>query len=187
MTIARVPSTYITSAPQTPFLRSVRFEENLYTLSDDWFIREDITVGRYTLDYVLVSSFGVFSLLPQKRSGVVHQQGDQIFVNNDRQAQAIQNAWHATQALEQVLGTRVHPVLVYRELASRTQEPSGVVGRRGYTAEAAESPEQTHWKAQGTLITSWEHLPEALGTFPHRVLGGLDVAHFCKQLRRYRQ
>lgn len=187
MTIARVPSTYITSLPHVPSLKSVRYEENLYTLSDDWFIREDIVVGRHSMEYVLVSSHGVFALFPQKRSGVIHQQGDQVYVNNDRQSNAIQHAWQAIESLEQALSTRVHPVLVYRELSPRSKETSAVVGRRGYTAEAAESPEETHWKVQGTLITSWEHLPEALDTHMLKVLGGLDVAHFCKLLRRYTQ
>ncbi|GGJ19710.1 hypothetical protein [Deinococcus roseus] len=187
MTIARVPSTYVTSLPRTPNLKAVRYEENVYTLSDDWFIREDIVVGRHSMEYVLVSRYGIFALLPQKRSGVVHQQGDQIFVNNDRQSHAIQNAWHATQALEQAVGTKVYPVLVYRELSPKSQETAAVAGRRGYTAEAAEQPEQTHWKVQGTLLTSWEHLTETLGTFSHKVFSWTEASQFARQIRRLSQ
>ena len=47
MTIARVPSTYTQPLPLAQPLNPVRNQDNIYTLPDDWYIREDVTVGRF--------------------------------------------------------------------------------------------------------------------------------------------
>lgn len=183
MTIARVPSTYTSSVPLASPFKSVRQEEHIYTLSDEWFIREDVVAHRYQIEHVLVSNRGVFALFSQKRSGVLQQNADQFFVGGERQDHAIQQAWHVSQALETLVGTRVYPVLVYRELSSPDTGSVSNVGRRGYTAEAAEAPVQSHWKIQGTLVTSWEHLPQALEKVWSKVFQWKDVCLLARKVR----
>ena len=98
----------------------------------------------------------------------------------------IQHAWHATQALEQRLGSKVHPVLVYASLHQAAARQAPTVSRRGYTAEAAEAPTEVQWQVQGTRVTSWEHLPAVLTGHPHRVLQWRDIMHHLGQLRQLR-
>lgn len=120
-----VPDTSEPEQPPTVPL-SMRTAHWIYTLSDDWFIREDVFFGNTNYDYLLLSKHGVYAVYMQPFMGYVVGQGTQLKINGELHDHIIKTVRARNNPLEKILQTRVIPVAMFDNSDIRGFDVAGV-------------------------------------------------------------
>ncbi|WP_189007361.1 hypothetical protein [Deinococcus roseus] len=114
--------------PETPppVPHSMRMAHWVYTLSDEWFIREDVYLEDTHYAYILLSRYGIYAIYMQPFMGYVVAQGMQLKVNGEPQDQLIRLIRSRNVFLEKILKTRVIPVAMFDNSDIRGFDLGGV-------------------------------------------------------------
>lgn len=132
--------------------------DSIYELSDEWYIREDVIVDRFHIDYVLVSRFGAFSILERLDQEKVKVQDSSLYIDGQLQDYLVREHLGATRRLEGVLKMKVKPLIVFKQDIN-----GGVV--------------------QGVQLLPLQHLSSHLEFFWQKVYTFEDVMKACRTLR----
>lgn len=118
----------VPDTPETPppVPLSMRMAHWVYTLSDEWFIREEVYLENITYDYVLLSRFGVYAVYMQPTMGYVVAQGMALKVNGEPQDHLIRLIRSRNVYLEKTLKVRVTPVAMFNNSDIRGFDMGGV-------------------------------------------------------------
>ena len=132
--------------------------DSIYELSDEWYIREDVIVDRFHIDYVLVSRFGAFSILERLDQEKVKVQEKSLYMDGKLQDYLVREHLGATRRLEGVLNMKVKPLIVFKQDIN-----GGVV--------------------QGVQVLPLQHLRSHIEFFWQKVYTFEDVMTACRTLR----
>ncbi|GEM46998.1 hypothetical protein [Deinococcus cellulosilyticus] len=119
---------HVPDTPETPppVPLSMRMAHWVYTLSDDWYIREDVYVENTNFDYVLLSRYGIYAVYMQPLMGYVVAQGMGLKVNGEPQDHLIRLIRSRNVFLERTLKVRVTPVAMFDNSDIRGFDLGGV-------------------------------------------------------------
>lgn len=132
--------------------------DSIYELSDEWYIREDVIVDRFHIDYVLVSKFGAFSIVERLDQQKVKVQDKSLYIDGQLQDYLVREHFGATKRLEGVLNMKVKPLIVFKQDIN-----GGMV--------------------QGVQLLPLHHLRSHIEFFWQKVYTYEDVMTACRTLR----
>lgn len=118
-----VPDTPETPPPVPPSMRMAHW---VYTLSDNWFIREDVCLDDINFDYVLLSRYGVYAVYLQPFQGYVVAQNMHLKINGELQDHLIRLIRGRNAILEKRLKIKVTPVAMFDNSDIRGFDLGGV-------------------------------------------------------------
>ncbi|GEM45070.1 hypothetical protein [Deinococcus cellulosilyticus] len=106
--------------------KPARLGDVIFSLNDDWFIREDIGLDHHMIDYAVVSRFGLFTIFQQTASGTITANASSILVNGNPHDYIIKSIKMCNAMIESQVKARAVPIAIFSSSEVHGLEASGI-------------------------------------------------------------
>lgn len=106
--------------------RPARLGDAIFSLNDDWYIREDIGLDHHNIDFAVVSRFGLFTIFQQSATGTVTASGNSIMINGNAHDYIVKTIKMCNAMIESQVKARSIPIAIFSGSDVHGLEASGI-------------------------------------------------------------
>ncbi|GGJ19714.1 hypothetical protein [Deinococcus roseus] len=111
---------------QATSTKPVRLGDAIFSLNDDWYIREDIALDHHVVDFAVVSRVGLFTIFQQTATGTITANSTSILVNGHPHDYIVKSIKMCNAMIESQVKARAIPIAVFTGGEVHGLEASGI-------------------------------------------------------------